>query len=215
MKIAVLIPDRGDRPKFLENCLRMVEQQTLYPDVIMVVDDPPVNDQCDITLRYRTGYTRLRNRGYDLIAFMESDDWYSPQYLEYMVKKWEENGRPDLLGLNYTIYYHLKLRKYFTFRHVQRSSAMSTFIKPDLAFTWPKDHDPYTDQWLWINALLSKKVVIEPDHVICVGMKHGVGKVGGDFHTDRLHRYINEDNGFLKNTIDPDSYKFYDELVLE
>lgn len=214
-RIAVIIPDRGDRPYFMANCLRMMENQTLKPVKILPIDWNPSSGKVDITDRYRAGYEFCgRHLDVDLIAFIENDDYYCPEYLNYMANKWNEYDRPNLFGTNYTIYYHLKLRKYFTFRHIQRSSAMSTFIRPGLNFIWPLSHDPYTDQWLWMRAEIPKKVSFEPEYIICVGMKHGVGMSGGEFHTDALHHYINEDGGFLKNNLDVDSYKFYSELVL-
>jgi hypothetical protein len=215
MKIAVAIPDRGDRPKFMENCIKMMNNQTLQPITILKANHTAHTDKCDITLRYRLSYeilSKSESGPFDLIAFIENDDWYAPDYLQYMVRKWEENGRPDLFGTNYTIYYHLKLKRYFTFRHLQRASAMNTFIRPGLEFTWPQDHDPYTDQWLWMRSEITNKLSIEPEYIISIGIKHGIGKVGGDFHDNFLSRYINEDNGFLKNNLDPESYKFYSSI---
>lgn len=215
IRVGIVIPDRGDRPEFMDNCLDMMNRQTLQPHITRIIDYKPVSDKVDITPRYRMGYEvmtaelKLSARRVDLIAFIENDDWYSPQYLEYMVEQWKKNNCPNLFGTNYTIYYHLKLRKYFTFRHIQRASAMNTFIRPGLKFEWPADHDPYTDQWLWLRAEIPNKLSIEPEYIISVGMKHGIGKVGGEFHDSSLSRFINEDDGFLKNNLDPESYKFY------
>jgi hypothetical protein len=213
MRVAVLIPDRGDRNLFLQNCLRMMKAQTLQPSHIEIVNDPPKSSECDITWRYRTGYDRLRNKGFDVIALVENDDWYSPDYLKYMVNKWNALGNPELFGTNYTIYYHIKLAAYFTMQHDTRASAMNTLIKPDLDHIhWPVDHDPYTDLHLWKTL---KGVSIKPDRVISVGIKHGVGLCGGRSHVDRLHRYKTPDNGFLKETLDPESYKFYSQYAFE
>jgi hypothetical protein len=213
MRIDVIIPDRGDRPQFMENCMRMLHAQTFIKNnnnvlVINTEKSKPKSDKCDITFRYRTVYDAIKTT--DLIAFIENDDWYAPTYLEYMAKKWVEAGKPELFGTNYTIYYHLKHKRYFTFRHLQRASAMSTFIKPGLEFQWPEDHDPYTDSWLWMQPNgIQTKVSIEPEYIVCVGMKHGIGKSGGEFHDNFENRFNNDDNGFLQNTLDTDSYKFY------
>lgn len=212
MKIAVLIPDRGDRPKFMANCLRMMDRQTLKPYTIIVEGIPPVNSMCDITKRYRNGYDKISHlskyvENIDLIALIENDDFYSPTYLEYMAKAWEQHGRPNIFGTNYTIYYHLKLRKYFVFEHFDRASAMNTFIKPGLEIKWPLDHDPYTDLHLWRDI---PGKTIKPDYHISVGIKHGEGEVGGEFHVNMLDRFNIEDNGFLKEIMDQDSFKFYD-----
>ncbi len=211
MKIGVLIPDRGDRPELLQNCLRMIKAQTLQPEIIELVDDAPLNDSCDITWRYRTGYDRLRNKGLDLIAFFENDDWYHPQYLETMVNAWVNEGKPQLIGTNYTIYYHIKLKAYYPMYHSIRASAMNTLIIPDMNFEWCIDTEPYTDIHLWKKL---KGIVIKPKQHISIGIKHGIGKCGGHMHVDRLHRYrfnATDDQGsiFLKRTMDPDSYKFY------
>jgi hypothetical protein len=211
IKIAVLIPDRNDRPKFLANCLRMIENQTLKPNIIEVINEPPKNDFCDITYRYRTGYDKLRNQNIDVIALMENDDWYAPNYLETMVKKWVESGKPDLLGTSYTIYYHIGLFAYHYMHHMERSSAMSTLIKPDLYIKWCDDKEPYTDMHLWNYPGLSK-VIFTPETNICLGIKHNVGLCGGLSHSPtKLYRYnvLDNDKSFLKSVLDAQSFEFY------
>jgi glycosyltransferase involved in cell wall biosynthesis len=218
IKVGIIIPDRGDRPAFLRNCLRMVNNQTHKPYFVHVVDYTPLNSECDITPRYRSGYELLSKiDSIDVIAFIENDDWYSPDYLEIMVKEWDKSGRPDIFGTNYTIYYNIKLRKYYTMHHMERASAMNTLIKPRLKLLanrsgWPVDSEPFTDAWLWTRLGLSK-VTFKPDKHISIGIKHGVGKCGGRSHIDQLHRYDpprgSLDNGFLKETMDEQSFAFY------
>lgn len=217
MKVGVIIPTRGNRPEFLANCLRMMRNQTLRPTVISLVDDPPKSDKCDITWRYRTGYDRLRNQGLDVIAFIEDDDYYHPEYLERMVHWWRGANKPELFGIRYTIYYHLVLKKYFNFPHDQRASAMSTLIKPDMNLNWTVDHDPYTDQWLWMpntNIGITDRKTIHPVDVPCIGIKHGFTMTGGKNHIDRLHRYTQADPEmlWLYNNTDPESYLFYKKM---
>ena len=206
MKVGIIIPDRGDRSKLLNNSLRMLCDQSLKPIIVEVVDDKPISDKPDITWRYRMGYDRLRNKGLDIIAFWENDDWYSPDYLRYMTDKWVEHGKPDLFGTNHTIYYNIKIKKYFEMLHDQRSMAMNTLIKPDMNFEWCPDYEPFTD--LHLYRTLNYKT-FKPDKLYSLGIKHGIGKLGGRSHVDRLHRYKFQDNGFLKRTLDPISYEFY------
>lgn len=220
MNIAVIIPDRNDRPLFLNNCLRMLKAQTLKPTVIEIIDYVPNLIGCDITQRYKTGYNSLRKKGIDVIAFIENDDWYHPTYLEKMVNAWVAHGKPDLFGTNFTIYYHIKIFNYFTMHHQERSSMMSTLMKPDLNINWCQDHDPFTDAYLWSistarngNGYL-RGVIYDPKEIICMGIKHGVGLCGGGAHTNRLERYYNHGNEdlkkeFLKNTLDKESFEFY------
>ena len=210
-KVGVLIPDRGDRPELLSNCLRMMEAQLLKPHIIELVNDPPKDDQGDITKRYRLGYERLRGRGLDVIAFIENDDWYSPNYLQKMVNNWIANGKPALFGTNSTIYFHLMLQRYFTMDHDDRSSAMNTLIKPDMKFHWCPDNEPYTDIYLWtgLKIKITNKYIYGPGSIISIGMKHGIGKCGGRSHVDRLSRFRFDGKELLKKTLDPISYKFY------
>lgn len=214
MRLAVLIPTRGDRPKFLENCFRMLSRQTLKPELIKVMDYPPTTDKYDITQRYRLGYYELRGQGFDLIAFIEDDDYYAPHYLETMVAKWNELGQPSLIGTGYTYYYHIKLRAWYKMIHAVRASMMNTMIKPDLDFPWCHDQEPYTDMHLWSTVRPTREIWI-PEKPIAIGIKHNVGLCGGgDAHsTDAqiARRYLNLDaNGnFLREHLDQESFEFY------
>lgn len=222
MRIGILVPDRGDRTEFLRNCRRMIDRQTLQPVEVEIVNDPPRSEAIDIGWRYKIGYQRLQNKNLDLIAFIENDDWYHPEYLEIMAKMWEETGKPLLLGTDYTVYYHLKLKKYFTFHHTNRSSAMNTVIRPNIDnIDWGQEFDPYTDMHLWtkIGKEFGDRIVFHPDKHISVGIKHAIGKTGGFAHKfpdddglDFSARYENDDNGFLQSVIDPvdhEGWMFY------
>lgn len=215
MRIGIIVPTRGDRKDFLQNCLKLIYAQSIFEDesihvVLEIIAYEPLSESCDITQRYRQGYDNLRNKEIDVIAFMEDDDWYSPDYLQTMVSKWVDSGKPDLLGTTYTIYYHVGLFAHFQMNHHSRSSAMSTLIKPDLDFKWCPDNEPYTDIHLWQTL---KGVLFTPEKHICLGIKHGVGKCGGKSHVDRLFRYENEDkNGvWLKSVIGEKDFDFYNE----
>ena len=222
-RIGVLIPTRGgERYEFLNNALRMVKKQTLQPTELYVMGEAPRDEKIDIGWRYKVGYENLSNSNVDLIAFLEDDDWYHPQYLETMTRVWEEKGRPMLLGINYTIYYHLKLKKYFYYQHYSRASAMSTCIRPNIPnIDWGPEHDPYTDLHLWTKVGLtpSDRVLFRPENPICIGMKgHGVGKAGGVFHDKDLERFdmedvVNDQDGkFLEKVIgevDTEGLQFY------
>lgn len=214
MRIGVIIPDRGDRPELLKNCLRMLKAQTIQPVELALVDHAPNSENCDITERYRIGYDLLRNKKLDVIALIENDDWYSPEYLATMISHWITHGKPTIFGTNYTYYYHIKLFQYFTMYHDTRSSAMSTLIKPDMYFPWCPDHEPFTDIYLWHKfGYQGVGTIFKPVKPICMGIKHGVGLCGGKSHVDRLNRYehLDTDKSFLQNIMkeDPESLDFY------
>lgn len=246
IKVAVIVPDRNDRPEFLQNCIRMIKAQTRQPDILEIINYKPLTDAVDITQRYRTGYQMVSNQGADVVLFMENDDYYHPEYIEYMVRQWHLYGQPELLGHQYTIYYHLGLRKMCVFHHIHRSSAMNTLIKAGLSFDWGQDHNPYTDSHIWLNVSKLhkwKKVTTVPPQLLCIGIKHGVGKTGGEFHSTGLerftrtndikpdhliknsmgevyglyNRYRNNDSklDYLRLNMDAASYAFYSKLCEE
>lgn len=191
MNIAVITPDRGDRPEFLA-CLRtMLENQILKPDHVELVNYPPKSTLPDITERYRIGYEKLSKMGFDVILFMENDDYYSPKYIQEMILEWQLAGFPDLFGTTFTTYYHIGLRKYFTFYHSERASMMNTLIRTNLKINWPADHEIFTDMFLWTrhDCLNGTKGLWTPPDNLSIGIKHGVGMCGGRQHSTGLHRY--------------------------
>jgi len=205
-KIGIIIPDRGDRPVFMQHCMRMLKAQTMQPAHIHIVNDPPQSDAIDITRRYRMGYDYFRNKGMDALCLIENDDWYRADYLQQMWNAWEVHNRPDIFGHTYTYYYHIGLRRYFTFHHMDRSSAMNSLLKPDLNFNWCAESDPYTDMHLWQTL---KGVTWKVPEIICIGIKHGIGMCGGYGHINRFHRYSVPDGGLLQSTVDAESFAFY------
>jgi len=204
MRIAVIIPDRNDRPAFLEKCLDMMNKQTIRPNVLILQNYEAESDKPDITQRYRRGYEMvLPELNVDVIFFIENDDYYKPDYIETMLSMWELNGKPDIFGTAYTVYYHIGLRKYFTFHHPERASMMNTMIKPNLKINWPPDHESFTDMHLWTrpDCFNGSRKTFTPNAILSIGIKHGVGLCGGRQHSTGLHRFTisggmgNEANG--------------------
>ena len=212
IKIGVIMPHRNDRHLFLEQFHRIIAKQTLQPTLIEIVDYIPVSDEVDITPRYRLGYNNLRNKGLDIIAFMEVDDWYSNDYLEIMAKNWVKNNKPEMFGPNYTIYYNLRLKAHFTFNHTRRCSMMCTMMKPDMDIEWGPETNPFTDSYLWLHS--KDRLTFAPEKIICLGIKHGIGKCGGRWHDEGLEKYC--DNSInLKTIMDNEDYLFYSNLFPE
>lgn len=232
MKIACIIPDRSDRPQFLEQCRKMLLNQTVKVDHVELVNYAANSEKPDITERYRIGYERISKLGdFDVIFFIENDDYYSPTYIEIMLGAWNDAGNPDLFGTSYTYYYHIGLQSYFMMNHPERASAMNTMIKPNLLINWPNDNEVYTDLHLWMHdhVLSGIKKTFTPNKIISIGIKHGVGLCGGRHHKDRLNRYKmrgglgNEiANGFddvdtvwLRMNTDVESFEFYEEWKIK
>lgn len=207
LKIGIIIPDRGDRPLFLAQCKKMINNQTLQPTEVYIIDYKPISKEVDITPRYRKGYEIACNDGMDVVLFMENDDFYSPIYIETMIKEWLKVSKPDIFGIGYTYYYHLRLKKYRKFVHPRRASMMNTLLKCGLFVQYPSYNDPYTDIALWKQF---KSYTFSPETPISLGIKHGVGLNGGHFHNDKLDRYECNDFNFefLKSVTGPE-FEFY------
>jgi len=192
LKIAALIPDRNDRPKYLELCLAMLEYQTHKVDHIELVNYPAESDKPDLTQRYRRGYEKLSAMGFDLIFFIENDDFYSRTYIEEMLRAWEAKGKPDLFGTSFTTYYHIGLRKHFKFEHPQRASAMNTLIKTNLKLKFPKDDYIFTDMFIW-ERYSGTKATWTPSDKLSIGIKHGEGLCGCRQHLNDIYRFKEDD----------------------
>lgn len=210
MKIGIIIPDRQDRPELLQNCLSMMAAQTLQPDQICVADWPAISNDCDITWRYRSAYTYFEDI-VDVILFIENDDYYSPDYIQTMIDQWTFHGKPEIFGTNYTIYYHIGILKWCQLDHFKRASAMNTLIVPKIHIKWPADNEPYTDMYLWRQL---NGITFRPKKIISIGIKHGMGKSGGHYHTTKLERYSNDDPkmSFLEKNMCENSFLFYKQL---
>lgn len=207
-KIGVLIPTRGDRPKFLEHALYLLSKQIQKVDFIEVVDDIPNSNQKDITYRYRVGCERLVKKGADVIVFWEDDDWYHETYIQKMIEYWCSCSRPQIFGVSFTIYYHLKIRKWLRQNHEGRASAMNTIVTKDIVnFEWPDDSESFLDLILW-KKLTGR--AIELASIKSIGIKHGVGLCGGGGHKNTMW-YKNEDPGmrWLASHVDHKSLEFY------
>jgi hypothetical protein len=192
MKVGVLIPSRGDRPDFLCRAKLYLLRQTRQPDRVLVVDYVPTSDQPDITQRYRMGCEVLFRAGCDVVLFMEDDDWYSPKYVELMTKAWDRAGRPVLFGINKTLYYNIRTQRHTVLKTKDRASMMSMCASPEvLNIPWPADNDPFTDYKLAQHCKVHTDEVSK--QFIAVGIKHGVGKCGGQGHNPDWKQYTGTD----------------------
>lgn len=196
IKVGVILPTRGDRPHFLAKARRLLAAQTYQPAVVTVQDYAPESAAKDITQRYRRGYDALRGFGLDFILFWEDDDYYAPNYIEYMVGMWSKyRGAagevwPVVMGLNRTVYYHLHKQAWFELSHDRRITMANALIVPDLPIEWGEDSYPYTDLALRNTYGV---VTFEAPHGLHLGIKHGVGLCGGYHHNDKMERYVNSD----------------------
>jgi hypothetical protein len=216
MKIAVVVPTRGDRPEFLSHCRRQIHRQTLSPDEIIFVDYEPVKREiADLTARYRKGITDARQRGCNLICFWEDDDWYDEKYLEWIVSSWTKKGRPEVFGIEVSYYFNLKSMRGTIFEHPGRSSMFCTCLSIAEhrwnTLHWPPDSERFLDLWIWRKWNLTKATANFTDKIYTIGIKHGIGLTGGGGHnTDAtFYRGSSYDQEWLQRNIDDQSYQIY------
>lgn len=211
IKIGIVTPTRGDRPAFLEFCRRQQERQSVQADMISIVDYPPESNEFDLIPRYRRGFEELFRRGCDVALLWEDDDWYCPEYVRIMVDEWIDAGKPDLFGINETLYYNIRIKMYQWLRHPGRASAMASMAtKAVLGINFGQENGVWMDLAMWQEIKNSKAIPMPDGVVICIGIKHGVGRCGGmghrqaKFYAHRDHKY-----GYLETLIDEEAMEFY------
>lgn len=209
-KIGVLIPTRGDRPQFLQQALSMLSRQLLEIDYLEIVDDQPKSNEKDITWRYRIGCERLVKKGADLIFFWEDDDYYKEQYLLSMYDAWMDNGKPQIIGINNTIYYHLRINKWLQQFHPNRASAFCTAVTKDIVrLKWCSDKEPFTDIFLW-KKLRGISLTMP---TMAIGIKHSIGLCGGNGHCKHeWYKHEDYNREWLSSHVDKQSLEFYNSI---
>jgi len=211
MKIGVVIPDRNDRPLFLQHCISALKNQSIKPDKVCLVNHAPYDEKPDLTQRVRLGFETLRHE-VDCVLIMENDDYYCPNYIESMVYGWDKMNRPEIFGINSTIYYHIKTKEYRILQHNKRASLMSTLISTNARFEWCADNEVFLDIKLW-GQLEGATVKQDLDRPLAIGIKHGQGLCGGTGHTTLRYKETDSDDSYLKQRVTEDSFNFYRQVA--
>ena len=185
MKIGVIVPTRGDRPQFIKQCHKLIARQTRKPDHIFIMDYAPKSGQKDITQRIRKGVEKATKAGCSVAILWEDDDWYHPTYIEWLIKTWEQNKKPLVFGVGETYYYNLAAKGRLHMRHPGRTSTFCTLLKLPFTLSWCEDHYPYLDMHLHKSRAV-KTVMFPPNQIKAIGIKHGIGLVGGGGHHARF-----------------------------
>jgi len=216
MKTGVLIPTRGDREKFLNFAQQQIQEQTVKPDEVCIVDYKPVNSAPDITKRYKDGLNELKKRGCEIVLFWEDDDFYAPYYIEEMLRLHQQHGSPDIFGVDSTIYYNIFTRKWAMFKHPGRSSMMNTLVRTKAleGIKWCDDSYSFTDMHLW-KTLKGKSISV--DKPLAVGIKHGIGLCGGGGHVNNWKAFSNYDADYseLLKFTNAKALNFYQGMTAE
>lgn len=197
MRVTCIIPTRGDRPEFVQQALKQLDRQTRKPDDIKIIESDK-----GVTGNVRAGYEGIKN---GIVCIIEDDDKYPPNYIERVVKEWDNEYQ--LLGFDQTMYYHLFRKEYSVLRHPGRSSLFQTTIKAGLKINWPSDYENFLDLHLWGN--LSGKLIHD---YLAIGLKHNIGKTGGRAHSDSFRYQFKDTDGEVFKQITKGD-EFYQQLV--
>lgn len=205
MKIAVIIPDRGDRKELTEFCLKQLSKMP-YQFEVFHINHPPTSESCDLVPRIQEGVARAKQAGVDWCFVIENDDAYPRDYFEKYLPHLENC---DFIGDDRTIYYNIFNRHWQEFVHPNRASLFTTAFAVSALedFHWPPGDVRFLDILLWEYAM-RKKMPVRFVNSGAVGIKHGIGKCGGVGHIMRLYNPDN-DMEFLKSKVSPEHVDFY------
>lgn len=230
---AVLTPT-GDRQKLFNQCQKYLLRQTILPKQWLVIDDGykklnKLSANIDYYARERTeeGHTlrfnilhALDKIKYDKVIIMEDDDWYHPEYLEFMLNGLQDT---DLFGYGCGIYYHVKLHCYVIFKNHHNAAFCATGFTSQV-FDKLKEvcFNPETnwsvDIQIW-RKYINKKQIIPTDknNIYVLGMKGLPSRRPGLTHSHKEtgHPWTQDpDYEFLYKTIG-DDIDFYQKLIGE
>jgi glycosyltransferase involved in cell wall biosynthesis len=189
MKISLITPT-GGRPVAFELCELWMSRQTVQPDEWIVVDDYEIPTKCtmgqkiirrtpfwkpgDVTLS-KNLIAALKIVTGDIVLIIEDDDWYSPYYIENMLKFLKNY---DLVGESMTPYYNIKDFSYYKWSNVDISALFRTGftrqIKKQIECVLNFSEKVPIDFEIWTHCLC-KKLIIHNKNLSC-GIKEIPGR---------------------------------------
>lgn len=86
---------------------------------------------------------------------------------------------------------------------------MNTLISCETDIQWCNDNEVYLDLHIWKKH---QGKTFSPKQPIALGIKHGIGKCGGNGHFEMQFPNIDMDFNFLSNIVDYHSFRFYSKL---
>lgn len=219
-KIAVITPTRGDRPLLLDQCKHYVDRQTIKVKHFVIEEELGI-EGVDLTQRIYLGLKRAKEEGFRYIFIMEDDDWYHPEYIESFINNIKINDKIALYGINYTNYCHIKWDKRWYVNHIGHTSLFCSMIDVDLfpierlkELPSYKEYNGSLDWELFKEKRLGRSITtVLP--LKQIGIKHGIGKLGGHGHTTEkiYHRRFGTAFDFLQQHLNDDDLDFYKKLI--
>lgn len=235
--IAVVTPTRN-RSAVMKLLARWLRQQTVKPDLWIVVDDgkeevefePPMTHvvkripngkepEHSLCLNLRAALPYMTA---EKIFICEDDEYYAPTYIEEMSARLD---RSPAVGLGYSKYYHLGFKSYYVHENLQHASLAQTSFRREMIGAFIKAlEDPrerFVDIKFWKMARASGMIWRDGDHYFAinepgaqyVGMKGLPGNPGIGFGHKAMPQYKPDGSlDRLRAWIRPDDFKAYCEM---
>jgi glycosyltransferase involved in cell wall biosynthesis len=206
MNITCITATAPGREKFLARCRHYVSRFKVQPDEHLVVSSTNMKANLLEMLEKAQG---------DVVAFIEDDDWYHPEYLGDMVDRLSYSRRA-LIGYDPTMYYHIKHEGYRILPHKNRASLYTTVGLTNVVYSVLADvleskSSEFVDIALW--RLLQEVSVTTVGH-LAIGIKHGFVKTeGGGHNLDKSTWFRDEGGLYLKKLIGDEDAEFYRNLA--
>jgi glycosyltransferase involved in cell wall biosynthesis len=226
-----LITPTSDRPEAFRMCEWLIKRQTVpwYRWIIadggsqkltptmgqehLIVshhENPVQNFRANL----RAALDRVQDN--ELIAFIEDDDWYAPEYLQWIGNKLQSH---DLVGAARAKYYHLTNALWKEMGNTHHASFCQTGVTRS-AVKWLRNYlrsdagNAFVDMHLWKDTTLNiPSRWLEPESTLTIGMKGLPGKTGlGNGHRINSGR-DDSSRRMLKQLVDLESFDKYMEML--
>jgi len=162
----------------------------------------------DLAERWTYAMQQVKKMKADKVVIIEDDDWYHESYLSIVSKNLDLY---DVVGADYSLYYHVKKRAAKNLIHKGRSSLYMTSFKSKVLDTFKVTNTKHVfiDLDLWKHVKkegYSMQFPLMVSHAI--GIKHNIGKCGGIGHTMNGWDFQDPDLNYLEKLIGND-VEFY------
>lgn len=169
--VSIIVPIYNVPVLYLHKCVNSLISQTYNNIEILLIDDGSDDKiaqfcdklaQCDARIsvyhKKNGGVSSARNVGLlkaqgEYIAFVDSDDWVEPEFIEFLVKGMEDyDAQLSIVGFSYE----------YESKQYKDSSGETVFYEMNINKLW-KDllHSSEIGGFLW-NKLFDKKLIVKP-----------------------------------------------------
>lgn len=184
-----LVTPTGGRPKCIERCKNFIKRNKTNLKIQWIV----INDFDDEEFDFATDMIYSKNLGSssqnplgqnikeiakyinsDFVLFIEDDDWYSEDYIDYYYKNLQKYS---LFGQAFAKYYNIKNKTYELRTNSDTASLCQTGIRTELLLDnlncFDDVYAPYNDMVLWT---ISANKYLDFNSTKCIGIKGSPGR---------------------------------------